>query len=178
MPNTTGTQRTTSPTLAKGFLSYAHKDVLEIQKFNELFGPRGRIRKDWRLDLWNDSMIVAGDPWDGAIKNAMAESDFGILAISPDFFDSGYIVATEIQALLNDPSCAVIPFMMTDIDFAKVEMYGIEKHQVFGFRPPNWKLPRSYGKTPKNRHDEFVDRLIDNVIVQLNRLPGTKSQAS
>lgn len=156
-----------------GFLSYAHKDLTLVQKFLADFEPLGRIRSDYKLTIWNDEQIRAGQKWDQTIRQSMERSDFGILLLSPSFFDSDYIVKTEIAAMLGDRNKVLIPVMLVDVPLSTTRMHGVEDLQVFQWLAPNWAKRRSFKKTPDNRTDEFVSRLLEDLIDSLKERDQT-----
>jgi hypothetical protein len=81
----------------RGFISYSHKDENLFKVIKEWF-------ENWYnndIDFWTDKKIEVGKKWHEEILSAMKDSDFSILLLSPDFFNSTYIKEVELKSFLE-----------------------------------------------------------------------------
>ena len=145
------------------FLSYAHNDLRLVHSLRKLLVPRLAIGKVRRFSIWHDEQILAGEPWRYEIEEAMDRSDLALLALSPDFFNSNFIVNVELKALLGRVDKVVVPFMLEDVSFEHHALAGVETMQVFQFLAPEWTERRSFARTPLNRRADWVNRLVDEI---------------
>ncbi|MGI8631306.1 MAG: TIR domain-containing protein [Solirubrobacterales bacterium] len=141
-----------------GFLSYAHADAALAAEIARLFGPRGRIRSDARFELWDDRALLVGEAWEARISAELDRSAFGLLLLSPNFFDSSFIDDVELPAIMT--TGRVVPVGLELVDLAGVDLRGVEKLQIFRLplgarRSPGWFA--DLGPTNRKR---FVDELI------------------
>lgn len=146
-----------------GFLSHANDDRRNVQRFRELLGPRLAIRNDYHLELWTDDDIGVGTEWDSVIKAAMDKADFALLVLSPCFFASPYITATEIVSLLRHPTCKLIPVGLEHVDFTTTRLYGLEDFQVFLHREPNWVQSKFFNDVTAKYRGRFCDVLLSQL---------------
>ena len=82
----------------KLFVSYSHKDSEWLERLQVALKP---LTMNNAIDLWDDSLLGAGDLWDNKIENALAGANVGVLLVSPDFMASDYITAKEEKMLLD-----------------------------------------------------------------------------
>jgi len=85
-----------TPTPAKVFISYSHKDREWLERLQVHLKPlKGS------LDVWDDTRIRPGDSWREEIHAALAEARLAILLVSADFVASDFIIGEELPALLR-----------------------------------------------------------------------------
>ena len=80
----------------QGFVSYAHADIAMC---HELLTHLDFLKRVHGITLWTDDDIRAGDHWDSRIRDAIQESDFFLLLISPRWLSRPYIQEEEIPAI-------------------------------------------------------------------------------
>jgi len=99
------------------FLSYAHEDeLMKAELDKSLIG----LKRSGRIDVWQDKEIMAGQEWDEAIKNKLAEADIILLLISVDFNNSQYIWEKELTVAMqrhNEGKARVIPIILRPCDW-------------------------------------------------------------
>ena len=78
------------------FISYSHDDARWAQRFRVLLKPLVRVR---RMQLWDDTVIRAGDAWHPEIERAILRSRLALLLVSADFLASDYVMDHELPAL-------------------------------------------------------------------------------
>src|SRR5688572_10333297 len=102
---------------SSGFLCYARADWALVGRFRRLLTPRLQGIVDSHLSLWWDDDIGTGQHWDREIRNAISESAFSLLLISPAFLASEYIRTVEIPAIVTTPVMPIFPVGLQRVDF-------------------------------------------------------------
>ncbi len=82
----------------KVFLSYCHTDEEYKDKLNAHLAP---LKRNNKIEAWNDRKLVAGSFFDAEIKRHLNEDDIIILLISADFINSDYCYEIEMQRALE-----------------------------------------------------------------------------
>lgn len=110
----------------RAFISYAHEDA-EFRSRLEVH--LSQLRRQGRLDVWQDRRIVAGEDWDHEIKAELEDADLILLLVSSDFLNSDYCWAVEVSRALERHeagSAVVVPIILRvcdwhDTPFAKLQ---------------------------------------------------------
>ncbi|HEX7999047.1 MAG TPA: TIR domain-containing protein [Pyrinomonadaceae bacterium] len=82
----------------KVFISYSHRDE-EIKERIDVF--LATLKREGKIETWNDRRIPAGDKWDNTIKTELEVADIILLLISQDFIKSEYIWDVELPRALE-----------------------------------------------------------------------------
>lgn len=82
--------------MASGFISYSHRDHDLCSALREHLSA---IERAHNIKFWWDRRISAGREWSGDIESAIKSADIFVYLMSPAFFDSEYIMGTEIPAI-------------------------------------------------------------------------------
>ena len=77
-------------------ISYSHDDAEWAQRFRVLLKPLVRVR---RMQLWDDTVLRAGDAWHPEIERAILRSRLALLLVSADYLASDYVMDHELPAL-------------------------------------------------------------------------------
>lgn len=78
------------------FISYSHEDLDILNKMKRHFSIfKGKV------EIWDDSKILAGDKWREKINLALSKAKVAILLISADFLNSKFITEVELPLLLK-----------------------------------------------------------------------------
>jgi hypothetical protein len=109
------------------FLSYANADRDLFEAFAQALWAELRISKRYQFKTWNDADLLAGQPWDATIREALTRSDVGILAVSPNMLASDYIREVELPVLTDGR--VVVPVQLKPIDFERHELFGLDRLQ-------------------------------------------------
>jgi hypothetical protein len=80
------------------FISYSHRDARWLNRLRVHLRP---LERDYKIEVWDDTRIVAGSNWRSAITDAISSTKVGILLISADFLASDFIVNNELPPLLE-----------------------------------------------------------------------------
>jgi len=112
------------------FLSYAHRDAKDVERFRDLLEPLLKTSTDFAFGEWMDHVILPGEHWRKEIDHALEHSRFGLLLVSPEFLASKFITETELPVLLAKPM--VVPVELHRIAFdGSMDLKGLEDRQVF-----------------------------------------------
>lgn len=112
------------------FLSYAHDDREDVNRFLEVLTPVLKTSSRYEFNLWQDTVILPGEKWAEEIAEAVAGCRFGLLCVSPNFLASGFIGREELPTLLAKPM--VVPVGLHKISFkGDMELKGLAERQLF-----------------------------------------------
>lgn len=107
-----GAPSLTSTPAASGkkiFFSYSKHDRPYL---DELLRQLAGLRRQGKIQPWNDLDILPGEEWDAKIKHELHTADIIILFLSPDFLNTDYIWDVEITAAMarhEQGTAVVIP---------------------------------------------------------------------
>ena len=96
----------------KVFLSYSHVDEEFKNKLDIYFAP---LKRNNKVETWNDRKIVPGTLFDDEIKRHLNEDEIIILLISADFINSDYCYEIEMTKALErmrNSDAIVIPIIL------------------------------------------------------------------
>ena len=80
----------------QAFISYAHDDYEEFERFNACLRP---VARALNFEVWADRRLSPGDYWNERIASAIGNSDIHVLLMSIGFFNSDYIYDHELPAI-------------------------------------------------------------------------------
>jgi hypothetical protein len=101
----------------KIFVSYAHED--EAMK-TELDKALVALKRNKKIDVWQDHQLLAGQEWDKGIKDELLAADIILLLISVDFNNSRYIWEQELAVAMQrheKDEARVIPVILRTCDW-------------------------------------------------------------
>jgi len=114
----------------KYFVSYAHADQEDVDRFFEVMRPLLAAAAGYTFERWMDTDILPGEKWHDEIQAAVRECDFGLLLVSPAFLASKYISEHELAAMLAKPM--VVPVALHPIRFdGSMDLKGLGERQIF-----------------------------------------------
>ena len=98
----------------KVFYCYAQEDA-ELR--NQLTMHLTPLRRERKLTLWLDTMILAGTDWKVEVEEQFKEADIILLLISPDFMHSDYCHNLQVKALNHHEAGKVdiIPILLRPV---------------------------------------------------------------
>ena len=152
----------------KFFVSYAHKNKGLVNSFIEKLSDVLAPSKKHDYVIWKDNGLMIGEEWEKQIIKARDECDFGLLLISPAFLASKFITEKELPMFVSGKKPS-IPVMLQPVDFARHDLKGLEKQQIFRLDFPGFKEPRAYGECKQPRRETFVleiFKLIEDKLAQ------------
>lgn len=150
------------------FVSYAHRNEEIVFSFLEKMNDQFSASAFYNYEMWDDRAIELGEDWDDEIQTAIQNCDFGLLLVSPAFLGSRYIEESELPSFISGNK-ACIPVMMQPIDFARHDLKGLEKKQIFRLDYDGFKEPRPYGDCKPKRRDTFALELFKKIEEKLDK---------
>lgn len=125
----------------------------------------------FRIVKWSARDIEVGADWHAQIQQAIAECDFGLMLVSPEFLGSSYIQEQELPKFIAPDGSAPVgakiavpvalaPFSM---DKKRSELRGIEHRQIFFGNARGKPVAYSQCSNPRAR-DEFALRLYERIM--------------
>ncbi|HRD81748.1 MAG: toll/interleukin-1 receptor domain-containing protein [Saprospiraceae bacterium] len=102
----------------KIFFSYSKHDR---QYLDELLRQLSGLRRQGKIQPWNDLDILPGEEWDAKIKHELQTADIIMLFLSPDFLNTDYIWDVEITAAMarhEQGTAVVIPVAVRPCDWS------------------------------------------------------------
>ncbi len=146
------------------FVSYAHDDTEDVQRFNEVLRPQLATAAGYTFERWMDRDILPGEDWNLQIQNAVTACDFGLLLVSPAFLSSKYIIEKELAALLAKPM--VVPAGLHPILFdGTMDLKGLAPRQLY--RDPEVRTFDQCGR--KHTRRAFALDLHQKITALLNK---------
>jgi len=82
----------------QGFISYAHYDY---KAFTRAAKHISHVARAFKIDMWSDTRIKAGNYWSPKIQAEIAKSDLFVLLVTNDFLGSDYIFDRELPAIID-----------------------------------------------------------------------------
>lgn len=102
----------------KIFFSYSKHDRPYL---DELLRQLSGLRRQGKIQAWNDLDILPGEEWDARIKHELQTADIIMLFLSPDFLSTDYIWDVEITAAMErheKGTAVVIPVAVRPCDWS------------------------------------------------------------
>lgn len=126
----------------KVFMSYAHED--EAMK-TELDKALVALKKNEKIEVWQDHQLLAGQEWDKSIKEELLTADIILLLISVDFNNSRYIWEKELAVAMQrheNNEARVIPVILrlcdwNDMPYGKLQALPTGARPVKQFADPD-----------------------------------------
>jgi hypothetical protein len=109
----------TQPEPVEVFYSYSHKD--EALR-NELADHLSLLKRQGVISEWHDRQLMAGDEWDGVIKEELNTADIILLLVSSSFMASDYCYGVEVDRAMERhkaKEACVIPVILRPVAWKK-----------------------------------------------------------
>lgn len=137
---------------SKIFISYARDDSEWLKKVQTHLKVL-KFSND-KFDVWDDTMIKAGEKWKVEIENALNEAKIAILLISTNFLASDFIRDNELPPLLKSAEkngTIIMPLIIKHSRFTKEKNLSV-------FQAVN---------DPNNPLDNKTNSQVDKILVKL-----------
>jgi hypothetical protein len=122
--------------LVRMFLSFAKRDAAVVGRLWELLAEATGVDRGYQFELWRfDEAILVGEDWDAQVREALAVSELGLLAVSNAFLGSVYITGVELPALVDVPGKRAIPVSVRRTS-RHADLHGLEGKQIYGCQRP------------------------------------------
>jgi len=149
--------------LVRTFLSFAKRDAAVVGRLWELLAEATGVDRVYQFELWRfDEAILVGEDWDAQIRDALAVSELGLLAVSNAFLGSAYITGVELPALVDVPGKRTIPVSVRRTS-RHADLQGLEGKQIYGYQRPFGEVRGLAGQ------EVWVNGLVDQLHRVLTR---------
>jgi TIR domain-containing protein len=146
--------------LVRMFLSFAKRDEDVVKRLWELLAEATAVDRVYQFELWRfDEAILAGENWDAPIRDALAVSELGLLAMSNAFLRSTYITDVELPALVDVAGKRAIPVSVRRTS-PHADLHGLAGKQIYGYQRPFAQV----------RGEAAQDRWVNDLVDQLHRV--------
>jgi len=101
------------------FISYNHNDAKFMERLRVHMRPLERAQ---RVELWDDTKIMAGQQWRAEIDKALTRAKAAVLLISADFLASDFVADNELPLLLEkaeSEGTLIIPVILSACRFPR-----------------------------------------------------------
>ena len=109
------------------FISYSQKDKKYLDRLQIHLAPF--VRRD-RLEIWDDTRIEPGSPWEDEIKQAIASAKVAILLVSANFLASKFITENELPPLLNAAVDEGVRLLFVIVSPSAYEFMGLDRYEA------------------------------------------------
>jgi hypothetical protein len=104
------------------FVSYSHKEDRYRERLDVALA---QLRRDARISIWHDGMILPGQEWDREIGKNLETANIVLLLVSPYFLASPYIYSREMLRALErhkSGSAIVVPIILKPCDWQETPL--------------------------------------------------------
>jgi hypothetical protein len=85
-----------------------------------------------RISWWEDSYLLLGEDCRRRILARLEGCDYGLLLLSPGFFDSRFILTEELPRLFGPGVDKVLPVMLKRVQMdGSRNLHGVDARQIF-----------------------------------------------
>lgn len=116
----------------KIFISYAKTDYNLMTAVEFCCKEIGHITfqdKKYKIDVWSDHHLLAGDAWKAVITERIKEADVILFLVSPNFVKSEFIINTEIPLALKrkeEAGIEILGIFMDECTFSHLPIKRIQ----------------------------------------------------
>jgi hypothetical protein len=139
----------------KVFVSYSHCDESWLKRLRVHLKP---LERDYALDIWDDSKIVAGSRWRDEIDLAIQSAKVAVLLISADFLASDFIINNELPPLLDaarKDGAVIMPLIVSPSRFKSTKTIA----QFQAVNDPS----KSLSSLPKAKQEEILVKMSEDI---------------
>jgi hypothetical protein len=161
----------------KLFVSYSHKNSIEARQFIEAFRTAFLASPDLEISpeqvFFDRERLLAGDQWGELIQQAMDESKYFVILLSPESIASEYCLNRElgtavakglpiIQVLLSQCTGWADLVVLTDLKMRKLGSFGaLPKDDNFNYLP--------IAEWPEASREEVWKRVAHDILERVRR---------
>jgi hypothetical protein len=147
----------------KVFVSYSHCDESWLKRLRVHLKP---LERDYSLDIWDDSKIIAGSRWRDEIDIAIQSAKVAVLLISADFLSSDFIINNELPPLLDaarKDGAVIMPLIVSPSRFKSTETIA-QFQAVNDPSRPLLTLPKAKQEEILVKMSEDIERALEGLL--------------
>ena len=147
----------------KVFVSYSHCDESWLKRLRVHLKP---LERDYSLDIWDDSKIIAGSRWRDEIDIAIQSAKVAVLLISADFLASDFIINNELPPLLDaarKDGAVIMPLIVSPSRFKSTETIA-QFQAVNDPSRPLLTLPKAKQEEILVKKSEDIERALEGLL--------------
>lgn len=144
------------------FISYSHRDTKWLHRLQIHLKT---LERENRIDIWNDTKLLAGTIWRQEITRTIESTRVAILLISADFLASDFIQNDELPSLLKKAEQAgtvILPVILSPCRFLETATLA----QFQGANPPSKPL----SSMTRHEQEKLFVKITRDIETALNRL--------
>jgi hypothetical protein len=143
------------------FVSYSHESSKSALDFVDRLEDKLNPSKNFVFNLWLDRQLEVGSNWENSILEKAKCADFGLILVSTSLLRSKFVIEKELPLFMGGNIHKLIPVLLSDVDFTRNDLMGIDPYQIFRLRHERFNAPRSFAKCKKNRADDFAQHVYE-----------------
>jgi len=154
----------------KYFVSYAHKTDKLVADFMDKFRDHAGMSRKYNFIKWLDSDLFVGEGWHDQIQEAISECDFGLLLLSPSYFNRLYIKDHELHHFVNsgDILKPIVPVGLQSFDL-NGDLLGLEVTQIYRYQKAPGELLKFYSELQSQQRHNFILDLSNKIHIKFDK---------
>jgi hypothetical protein len=152
------------------FVSYSHESSKSALNFIERLKDKLNPSKNFIFNLWIDRQLEVGSNWEDSILEKATNADFGLVLVSRSLLRSSFVIDKELPLFMGENIHKFVPVLLSDVDFSRNDLMGIEPQQIFRLEHDSLNHPRSFVRCKKDRADDFAQKVYEFIYDKSMRL--------
>jgi hypothetical protein len=152
------------------FVSYSHESSKSALNFIDRLKDKLNPSKNFIFNLWIDRQLEVGSNWEDSILEKAKNADFGLVLVSRSLLRSSFVIDKELPLFMGENIHKFVPVLLSDVDFSRNDLMGIEPQQIFRLEHDSLNQPRSFVRCKKDRADDFAQKVYEFIYDKSMRL--------
>lgn len=143
------------------FVSYSHESSKSALDFVDRLKDKLNPSKNFIFNLWIDRQLEIGSDWEESILEKANNADFGLVLVSRSLLRSSFVIEKELPFFMGESLYKLVPVLLSDVDFTRNDLMGIEPQQIFRLDHKRLNEPRSFSKCGCKRKEDFSQQVYE-----------------
>jgi hypothetical protein len=135
------------------FICYSHADMQDTNWIERLRMYMTPFIRGGGVDIWDDSKIASGTPWEEEIDSALHNAAAAILLVGPGFLASKFVMEHEVPALLNSAKVRGVALFPLIVGWCAYDASNLRSYQAHN--PPG----RPLESLPRSKQNQILNEL-------------------